>query len=137
MSLKAGSDNLVDLRPEPLTRGTQQSWIIAARRTIAVDLRRSILQDELEQVSQADARLDAESGRKAGSPENIRKMISLYGKEDDLSSRRAAAGRAELLAIWRRGMGRFPRKCKLRGPSRYPVHSLYIPCTFPVHFAKA
>ena len=35
------------------------------------------------------------------------------------TSRRAAAGRAELLANFgRRGMGRLPRKCKLRGPCR-------------------
>ena len=33
------------------------------------------------------------------------------------ASRRAAAGRAQPLAKFgRRGMGRFPRKCKLRGP---------------------
>ena len=35
------------------------------------------------------------------------------------TSRRAAAGRAELLG--RRGMGRIPRKCKLRGPSGVTV----------------
>ena len=35
------------------------------------------------------------------------------------ASRRAAAGRAQLLAnSGRRGMGRIPRKCKLRGPCR-------------------
>ena len=27
-------------------------------------------------------------------------------------------------------MGRFPRKCKLRGPSRYPPGTLRVPCTF-------
>ena len=38
------------------------------------------------------------------------------------TSRRAAAGRAELLANFgRRGMGRIPRKCKLRGPSGVTV----------------
>ena len=38
-------------------------------------------------------------------------------------------GRAELLAnSGRRGIGRFPRKCKLRGPSRDPVCTLCVPC---------
>ena len=48
------------------------------------------------------------------------------------TSRRAAAyGRAELLAnSGRRGMGRLPRKCKLRGPCRYPVGTLRGPRTF-------
>ena len=42
-------------------------------------------------------------------------------------SRRAAAGRAELLAnSGRRGMGRLPRKCKLRGPCRDPVGFAYF-----------
>ena len=59
--------------------------------------------------------------RPAVEPENV---VDLYLHTVRTSSRRAAAGRAELLAnFWRRGMGRFPRKCKLRGPcgvtSRY------------------
>jgi len=46
-------------------------------------------------------------------------------------SRRAAAGRAQLLAnSRRRGIGRFPRKCKLRGP---PL----VTCGVRVHFAGA
>ena len=41
------------------------------------------------------------------------------------------AGRAELLAnSGRRGIGRFPRKCKLRGPPR-------VTCGVRVHFAGA
>ena len=50
-------------------------------------------------------------------------------------SRRAAAGQAQLLAnSGRRGIGRFPRKCKLRGPCGVTsgVTSGYL-----VHFAGA
>ena len=32
----------------------------------------------------------------------------------------------------RRGMGRLPRKCKLRGPSRDHVGTLWGPCGYPV-----
>ena len=39
-----------------------------------------------------------------------------------VASRPAACGRAELLANFgRRGMGRIPRKCELRGPFRVTV----------------
>ena len=56
--------------------------------------------------------------------------------ERDLAkSRRAAAGRAELLAnFWRRGMGRIPRKCKLRGPCGVTSG---VTSGYPVHFAGA
>ena len=49
-------------------------------------------------------------------------------------SRRAAAGRAQLLANFGRcGMGRLPRKCKLRGPCRVTYGTLWV----RVHFARA
>ena len=50
--------------------------------------------------------------------------VVLVGQNPDSDctwSRRAAAGRAELLAnSGRRGIGRLPRKCKLRGPRGVP-----------------
>ena len=48
-----------------------------------------------------------------------------------IRSLRAAAGRARLLASsGRRGIGRLPRKCKLRGPRRVTVHFAYVSRTF-------
>ena len=44
--------------------------------------------------------------------------------ESGLSRPRAAAG----ANFWRRGMGQFPRTCKLRGPSGVTVGSTYISC---------
>ena len=41
---------------------------------------------------------------------------------------RPQAARSCELTFWRRGMGQFPRKCKLRGPSGVTVGSAYINC---------
>ena len=50
------------------------------------------------------------------------------------SRRAAACGRAQLLANFGRcGMGRLPRKCKLRGPCRVTYGTLWV----RVHFAGA
>ena len=46
------------------------------------------------------------------------------------SGRAARPGAAACANSGRRGMGRIPRKCKLRGPSGDPVRTLWGPRTF-------
>ena len=94
-----------------------------------------------------------EAGPEAGAPGHQGRAHRPRGDHDrrDEEVRGAPRGRgltrpraAACANFWRRGMGRFPRKCKLRGPCGYPKGTLWVPYGYPmgtqwvrVHFAGA
>ena len=104
------------------------------------DIRRSIQENNNDiWVKIDDVTLNLVGGNALAIEKIKLNRLSLHIYDLFLRSRRAAAcGRAQLLAnSWRRGMGQFPRKCKLRGPCGVTVRLLWGNCGVRVHFAAA